>query len=199
MIRINLLPARVSKKKQAGTQQLVLFALVLVAGLIANYVWASARAGDLAARQQRLARTRADIAQLDKIIGEVSSLREEQKALREKLDVLAKLKAGRTGPVRMLDELATITPKRLWLKKMDDKGGKVDFDGTAATIDDVSAFMTALKTSRYFGDVELKKTTARTEGKYRVVDFNIGASSNYSPAALGADGKPVSPPARAGG
>jgi hypothetical protein len=38
MIRINLLPARVSKKKQAGKQQLVLFALVLVAGLVANYV-----------------------------------------------------------------------------------------------------------------------------------------------------------------
>jgi type IV pilus assembly protein PilN len=197
MIRINLLPARVSKKKQAGKQQLVLFALVLVAGLVANYVWASSRAGDLETRQKRLARTKADIAQLDKIIGEVKSLREEQKALKEKLDVLAKLKQGRTGPVRMLDELATITPKRLWLRKMDDKAGKVTFDGTAATIDDVSVFMSALKTSRYFGDVELKKTTAKNDGKYRVVEFNIGATSRYSPAAATADGKAAPAPAAA--
>jgi type IV pilus assembly protein PilN len=197
MIRINLLPARVSKKKQAGKQQLVLFALVLVAGLVANYVWASSRAGDLETRQKRLARTKADIAQLDKIIGEVKSLREEQKALKEKLDVLAKLKQGRTGPVRMLDELATITPKRLWLKKMDDKAGKVTFDGTAATIDDVSAFMSALKTSRYFGDVELKKTSAKTDGKFRVVDFTINATSRYSPAAATADGKAAPAPAAA--
>jgi type IV pilus assembly protein PilN len=197
MVRINLLPVRVSKKKEAGKQQLVLFAVVLVAGLVGNYMWTSSRSAELTTRQKRVERTRADIAQLDKIIGEVKSLREQQKGLKEKLDVLDKLKQGRSGPVKMLDELATITPKRLWLKKMDEKDGKIVFDGTASSIDDVSTFMTALKGSRYFTDVELRKTAARTEGAFRVVDFTINARSRYAPGAM-ADAKPDAS-AKAGG
>ena len=43
MIRINLLPARVSRKKQAGRQQLALLALLLVAVGVANVAWSQAR------------------------------------------------------------------------------------------------------------------------------------------------------------
>jgi type IV pilus assembly protein PilN len=201
MVRINLLPVRVSKKKEAGKQQLALFAMLLALGIAANWVYAGSRARDLDAHLKRLAKTKADIAALDKIIGEVKSLKEQQKELQEKLDILDKLKQGRSGPVRMLDELATITPKRLWLRKLEEKGGKVLVDGTATSIDDVSTFMTALKGSKHFTDVELKKTTAKTEGGYRVVDFVINASAPYAlGVAATADGKgspPKSP--RAGG
>ena len=48
MVRINLLPVRVSRKKEAGKQQLILFALVLVLGVLGNYLWAASRAGALA-------------------------------------------------------------------------------------------------------------------------------------------------------
>ena len=75
----------------------------------------------------------------------MKNIKDQQAALREKLDVLDELKAGRTGPVRVLDELATLTPKRLWITKLDEKGGAATITGQAATIDDVSAFMTALK------------------------------------------------------
>ncbi len=197
MVRINLLPVRISKKKEAGSRQLAAIVAVLLLGVAGNWVWASLRAGDLADREKRIARTRADLAQLDKIIGEVKSLRAQQQELRAKLDVLDKLKQGRTGPVKMLDDLATIIPKRLWLKKMEERGGKVTFEGTASSIDDVSLFMTALKGSRYFGDVELKKTTARVESGYRVTDFNIVAGARYVPVLEAAAPPPAAAPAPA--
>jgi len=194
MVRINLLPARFSKKKEAGKQQLVLFAVLLVAGLVGNYLWTNSRAGELAAHEKRLAKTRGDIAQLDKIIGEVKSLRTQQQALQEKLGVLDQLKKGRTGPVRMLDELATVTPKRLWLTKLEEKGGSVTFEGTASTIDEVSTFMTALKASRFFEGIELKKTEAKAQNAYRVVEFKITATGKYAPKLDGtADGKGAAP------
>jgi len=187
MVRINLLPVRVSKKKEAGRQQLVLFAVLLVLGLVGNYLWSSARAADLNARQAKLARTREDIAQLDRIIGEVKNIKTGQAELQQKLDVLDRLKAGRTGPVRMLDELATITPRQLWLSKVDEKGGAVTFTGSALSIDDVSAFMGALKVSKFFDRVELKKTTAvapdAKSGGQRLVTFEITAGAKYSPEA----------------
>src|SRR5512145_3299869 len=138
MIRINLLPVRVSRKKAAGKQQLILFALLIAAGFLGNYLWAQSRASDLKARQAKIAKTREEIAQLDRIIGEVKNIKEQQAALREKLDILGQLKASRTGPVRVMDALATLTPKRLWISKFEEKGGAATITGQAATIDDVS-------------------------------------------------------------
>jgi type IV pilus assembly protein PilN len=105
--------------------------------------------------------------------------------------VLDKLRAGRQGPVRMLDELATITPKKLWLRKMDEKVGTVTFEGSAATIDDVSAFMAALRRSPFFTAVELKKTTARSDRQLKLVDFTLTASANYAAAAAPAASAPA--------
>jgi type IV pilus assembly protein PilN len=168
MIRINLLPVRVSKKKVAGRQQ-------------ANWVWSSSRAGDLASRESKLRRTRDEITQLDRIIGEVKDIKAQQAALKEKLDTLDRLKAGRSGPVKLLDTLAQVLPPRLEIKKMDEKGGSVTFEGSGATIDDVSAFMTALKQTPYFSGVELKRTTAVTRAGLRIVDFTVVAQANYTP------------------
>lgn len=192
MVRINLLPVRVSKKKEAGRQQLVIFAAVLLAGLLANYFWGAARASDLKAREAKLARTREDIAQLERIIGEVKNIKDAQQELQKKLDVLEKLKLGRSGPVRMLDELATVTPRQLWLNKLDERNGAMTFGGSAASIDDVSEFMTKLKTSKYFTKVELKKTTAvRGAGRGdRLVNFEITATAQYNPLAAETAGAP---------
>jgi type IV pilus assembly protein PilN len=193
MIRINLLPVRVSKKKTLGKQQLVLFALVIVAGFVGNFLWASSRAGELSSREAKVKSLKDEIAQLDRIIGEVKNIKDQQAALREKLDVLQQLKANRSGPVRILDALASVTPKRLWLTKMEEKGGAVTYTGSASTIDDVSEFMTALKQDPHFGGVELSKTSAMTSGGYEYVDFTLTASLSYAgkPAPAGPQATPA--------
>jgi type IV pilus assembly protein PilN len=182
MVRINLLPVRVSKKKQAGTQQLAVGIAVLALALAGNFWWSSSRAAAVSRREAKIARTRAEIAQLEKIIGEVNELKQQQAAVKDKLAVLDKLKAGRAGPVRLLDELASIVPKRLWLNKVDEKEKVVTFDGSAAAIDDVSLFMSGLERSPYFSGVELKRTAAKPQGRFRTVDFTIIAKAEYSPA-----------------
>jgi type IV pilus assembly protein PilN len=179
MVRINLLPVRVSKKKEAGKQQLLLFAVLLAAGILGNWMWNSNRADDLAERQRHLAKAQANMAALDRIIGEVASIKVEQKALQDKLAVLASLKKGRSGPVRVLDELASIMPKRVSLRKMAERNGTVTFEGNAGTIEDVSALLTALKQSAHFKDADLKKTESKTAAGAKTVDFLIEAAVDY--------------------
>jgi type IV pilus assembly protein PilN len=186
MIRINLLPVRVSKKKTIGKQQLVLFGLVIVLGFVLNFLWASSRAGELATREAKVKSLHDEISQLDKIIGEVKNIKDQQAALREKLDILQQLKANRSGPVRVLDALAQLTPKRLWLTRMEEKGGVVTYAGTATTIDDVSEFMSALKSDPHFGAVELGKTSAKMEKNWECVEFTVTASLSYAPKPPGA-------------
>jgi type IV pilus assembly protein PilN len=184
MIHINLLPVRVSRKKAAGKQQLLLFAVAIVAGYAGNFIWSSSRSSDLAAVEKKVKATREEIAQLDRIIGEVKNIKDQQAALREKLDTLSRLKANRTGPVKVLDALATVTPKRLWLTRIDEKSSSITFVGSAATIDDVSEFMSALKANPHFSAVELAKTAAAAAAskKFEYVDFTLTAAVNYAPA-----------------
>lgn len=193
MIRINLLPVRVSRKKAAGKQQLILFALVILAGYVGNYLWAQARSSDLKARQAKIQKTKDEITQLDRIIGEVKNIKEQQAALREKLDILNELKAGRSGPVRVMDALASVTPKRLWISKLEEKSGAATITGQASTIDDVSEFMTALKANAYFGGVELTKTASATGSATKgldLVDFTLTANIVYAPRKPAADAAP---------
>jgi type IV pilus assembly protein PilN len=193
MIRINLLPVRITKRKEAGRKQLLLAGLAVALALICNFWWSVGRSRELARAEDKVKRTKGEIAQLEKIIGEVRNIKAEQAAVKDKLAVLEKLKAGRQGPVKMLDALSSVTPKRLWLRKMEEKGGAISFDGTAGSIDDVSAFLSGLKKSPYFSAPELKKTTAKDDKKYKLVEFTITAGVNYTPGVALAAAVPAKP------
>src|SRR5947208_16828414 len=95
MIKINLLPVRAAKKREFGRQQIVLFGLLLVLAAFGNWFWYGKVESELTALDQRIAQTRTEIAQLEKTIGEVKSIKDDKKALEDKLKILDTLKKGR--------------------------------------------------------------------------------------------------------
>jgi type IV pilus assembly protein PilN len=178
MIRINLLPIRAAKKREFGRQQLVLFALLLVGALTGNYLWWKTEADNLAALNQRIASTQAEIAQLEKTIGEVKSITQDKKSLEDKLKILDTLKKGRTGPVKVMDELATVVPNRVWIVEYSEQNGNAVLRGQAVTYEDLSTFAQKLKTSKYFANVTIKKASQRNESG--AVEWEISCNANYS-------------------
>src|SRR5919204_124448 len=107
-------------------------------------------ADQMAGLNQRIVSTRNEIAQLEKTIGEVKSITQDKKALEDKLKILDTLKKARTGPVKVMDELATIIPNRAWIGEFNEQNGSVLMKGWAVTYEDLSAFAQKLKTSKYF-------------------------------------------------
>jgi len=146
MIHINLLPVRQVKKREVGRQVLVVIGGILVAALAANYAWWYSRADEQESNAKRLSQTQSRIAELEKVIGEVNNINARKKDVQAKLAILNDLRKQRTGPVRMLDALATATPKKVWLTKFEEKQNAVVLDGKAASVDDVSEFMRGLQT-----------------------------------------------------
>src|SRR5207253_10500245 len=140
MIFINLLPVRAAKKREFGRQQLVLFVLLLVLAGIGNYFVYNRFESELRSLDKQIVDTRAEIAQLEKTIGEVKSIKEDKKALEDKLKILDTLKKGRTGPVKVMDELATLIPPKVWLQDYSESGGGVTMTGQAASYEDLSTF-----------------------------------------------------------
>lgn len=179
MIRINLLPVRAAKKKDLGLKQLVLLGLLVVGALLGNYYWWASVDSTLESTKSQIVKLEQDIAQLDKIIGEINEISKQKKALEEKLSVLEKLRKGRSGPVRMLDELATVMPEKVWITTIDEKGGAMVIKGGAMTNEDLADLMKALKKSPFFSEPSLKKSVqSRKQGAQ--VDFELTCKINYA-------------------
>jgi len=144
MIRINLLPVRVAKKREMGKQILVLFAIVLVGAVVGNYMWYSDRKAEFDQNANGIRQVQTKIEELKKVIGEVDKINDRKAEVEKKLGVLDNLRKGRTGPVKMLDAMATSIPKKLWLKGfVEDKGG-MKVSGSAISHDEVAEFMSNL-------------------------------------------------------
>lgn len=184
MIRINLLPVRAVKKKEMGRQILALFALVLLGTVGGNYVWYSGRAEERDRNQQGITATKARIAELDKVIGEVKNINTRKADVEKKLAVLDNLRKGRSGPVRMLDALAIATPKRLWLKAFEEDKGRVKLTGSAVSHDEVAEYMRGLGsmvwTPKGMGRLVEQRRDAKTS---RVELLNADAAIEDFPVA----------------
>ncbi|WP_224366863.1 PilN domain-containing protein [Hyalangium versicolor] len=144
MIRINLLPVRAAKKKEMGKQILVLFAIILIAAFVGNYMWYADRKAEFDQNAAGISQVKTKITELEKVIGEVSKINDRKAEVEKKLGVLDNLRKGRSGPVKMLDALASSIPKKLWLRAFaEDKGG-VKITGSAISHDEVAEFMSNL-------------------------------------------------------
>src|SRR5437588_8481116 len=170
MIKINLLPVRAAKKREFGRQQLILFVVLLVGAAVGNYLWLNKVDSDLDDLNKRITATRTEIAQLEKTIGEVKSIKDDKKALEDKLKILDTLKKGRTGPVKVMDELATLIPQKVWLTDYTESGGSVTMVGQATSYEDLSAFSKKLKASVHFTNINIKTARQRADG---TIDWTI--------------------------
>lgn len=170
MIRINLLPVRQVKKREAGRQFLVAMAGFVFVALLGNVYWYWSTASDRDRRQQRLKDTQARIDQLKKVIGEVDNLNKRRAEVQEKLKVLDELRKKRGGPVKLLDALSEAVPRKAWVSSFEEKASAAKLAGQAETLDDVSELMRGLNnvvwTPKGLGRVvEVKRdgTRARVE------------------------------------
>ena len=146
MIRINLLPVRQVQKREIGRQILILAAVVVIGSLVGNYLWYDNRDSEKNRRTQQLADTTRRISELEKVIGEVNNINKQKKEVEEKLKILGELRKQRSGPVRMLDALATATPKKVWIADFNEQSNLVKLSGKAMSHEDVAEFMRSLAT-----------------------------------------------------
>jgi type IV pilus assembly protein PilN len=190
MIRINLLPVRQVKKREAGRQILVVFAAILIAAMAGNYFWFDSRDKERAKGQDRINQLNSRIKDLEKVIGEVNNINKRKKEVEDKLRILEDLRKGRSGPVRMMDALATATPKKVWLKNFEEAQNHVKLSGSALSHDDVAEMMRGLSsvvwTPKGMGRlVEQQKKDSKTSrvellaNEGGIEDFPVGQISSF--------------------
>jgi type IV pilus assembly protein PilN len=191
MIRINLLPVKISRRQEAVRSELILVGVV--AGIMAALM-----ATALVSVQSRVNTTRAENADLQQEIRRVEEIAkdvkqaEELKAeLQRKLGVIKQLKASKSGPVHMMDELSLATPEKLQLQQLDEQRRRLQLTGVAVSNEVISQFLTNLEQSEYFDDVFLNAIDQVDQEGVKLKNFSISAR-------LVVPGTEAAPPAPSG-
>jgi len=175
VIRINLLPVREARRKADVRQQLLLVGASFVGSLVlAVGIHQFVRSGVNRANE-RVAALNTQLAQFKPQQAQVDGFKAKKSDIEQKLEVIQRLERSRSGPVHILDELASRTPERVWLTTLSAKGGKIELEGMSLDNELVALFLRALDDSAYFGNVELKETELKTVDSLKLNTFRIVA------------------------
>lgn len=180
MIRINLLQVKAEKKRQTGQQQIILFGLIILVEVVILIILFGSISAARKSLIQKVAYYNTEIQKLDQIIGEVNQYKATKATLEAKLKVIEDLKKGRSGPIKVLDELAQKTPKKLWLMKFEEKGRSTVITGEASSDEDIAAFLADLERSQFFTQVRLKFTKSAEREGNQIKQFEIECVVNYA-------------------
>jgi len=193
MLEINLLPVREARRKADIRQQLMQLMLVLLVTVGAIGFWHSRVAEQISESEIRVSQMQNDIQQFKPQLDQVAAFKIKKARLEKKIDVIDGLDKARSGPVRVLAELATRTPERLWLTGLDSKAGELRMEGRSLDNELVAVFLRSLGESKYFDQVDLDSTQI-TDGRdgLKVVKFAIRAQI-VNPDAAPPPKAPVGP------
>jgi type IV pilus assembly protein PilN len=177
MIEINLLPVREARRKADIRELAMQIALLLLITGGGIGVVHSRQADEVGLAGARVAQMQNDIEQFKPQLAQVAEFRQHKARLEKKIAVIDGLDSARSGPVRILTELATRTPERLWLTSMEAKGTGLTLKGESLDNEIVAQFLRALGESEYFAEVDLDSTElGKAKKGVRLVSFSIRAT-----------------------
>jgi type IV pilus assembly protein PilN len=165
MIRINLLgQARPKAQRRAvpleATLQILLLALSLLfaAGVLWFHWYQLTQDG--VKKQQEISKLQSEKSRLENLKAQVDAFEVQKKLLQQRINVIEELQRNRTGGSELLDSVANTVSRTdaLWLNSITRKGNALTIDGSAASINAVANFITQLKRSGKFDQVEIKES-----------------------------------------
>jgi len=208
MIRINLLGQAKPKASRrpvdtgAALPALFIGAGLLFGCLILGYLYYSWQR-QLNEENARIKQLQAQKTDLEQIKLQVENFEKQKAVLQQRVSTIEQLQRDRTGGQELLDQVANTVARteNLWLTSMVRKGNNLTIEGSSASINAVANFITALKRSGYFQQVEIKESK-QDDKNTAVQTFNFQLSAQISPPVAGGSApsstsKPATPPASA--
>jgi len=181
VIKINLAPT--DRRRGLPSFQLglptfdlgVLFAIVYVAvgrGVGATWLLRSSIESRLVSAIERDKR---ELASLKATIGEGMKIKAQLADLQNRLKAIQELTKNQARPSALLSAFADTVPPDLWITTMEEKGATLKVSGTAYSPTAVSDFMTNLKGSGKFKDIDIVDAKQDLTKSPRLITFEVVA------------------------
>jgi type IV pilus assembly protein PilN len=190
VIRINLLPVREARRKNEVRQQLMILASSLVGAILVAGVTQHLMDSRIEDAHQRVKALEAQLQQFKPQQEQVDAFKQKKAEIEQKLTVIERLERSRSGPVHILDELASRTPERVWLTNLNANNGQVELTGMSLDNELIALFLTSLNDSPYFANVELGETELKTVKELKLNTFKIHAQLESPDAPAGQPAPP---------
>jgi len=174
MIRINLLDEKIDKSGIYFLQVLA-FGSILFLSLAGCFLVHDGLASKKGLLEKEKTLLESKLTRLKKVTKEVEGLESKKKLLKDKLMTIASLKAEKSGPVRVLDDLNLAVPDRSWLRATKESKGQIQVSGVALDNQTVSDFMDNLDASKFFSDIDLLFSNQVVEDGVKLQSFSITA------------------------
>jgi len=171
MIKINLLLARKEKKKGGMKKEFIVLILSVVF-LLAVFIfiqWGLNKKVEETLAQN--AQKREEIIKYKSLTAEVEKKKQEQKMLQNRLDIINSLRKDKARAARVLDELSIHKPEKLQLESLKKEGAKLGIEGVAMDDETIANFMTSLRKSKLFKNVDLIVSQQIEQSKMKVKKF----------------------------
>ena len=175
MLEINLLPVREARRKADLRQYFMQLVLVLIVVCGGVGLFHSRLIDQINRTEARVAQMQSDIDKFAPQLQQVEAFKKRKSELQKKIDIIDGLDKARAGPVRVLYEVASRTPDRLWLTSMSTKARQIKFQGQSLDNELVAVFLRKLGESddRPSSPKEWRErmTTMRTETRKKLAEI----------------------------
>lgn len=185
MIRINLLPVRALKKKETTRQMLSVFFLSMGCVALVIFLFHLSLSSQLNKAETQINVYNEEIKQLKIDTKDVNKFKAEKEDLQRRLNIIYTLQRAKTGPVRVLDDLATSLPGRLWLTSLKEKDGKMELKGLALDNPTIANFMINLEKSGVIKNVELIISQQLERKDVKLKEFTLTCIVQYGSSLSG--------------
>jgi type IV pilus assembly protein PilN len=176
MIRINLAPP--ATKKGIGFaiptfNMGMLFGAIALALVVVLGGWWWSLSAEINRLNAEIAENKKQAERLKVVIAEGQRFRRDKEMFERRLNAVELAARYQTRPVYLLDAVLDTLPKDLWLTRMEEKGTQLRFAGSTYSATALSDFMTNLKATGKFKDVDIVDAKQDLNKSPRVITFEV--------------------------
>ncbi len=162
MIRINLLPFRVARKKENIRRQISVFFLLVLLTFVALFWYTQIVSKQISRVKDNTKQVNNQILKYKEKAERVAQIKKDLKILKDKLKIVASLGQQREKQLILFDGMTDlIVPERMWLESFRTDNNIVTIQGVAFDNPTIADFMRKLEASPLFSQVDLKTAKMR--------------------------------------
>jgi type IV pilus assembly protein PilN len=183
MIRINLAPETEGRRTAVAFSGFnlslpsfdvgMLFVLIYIVTIVAlGGYWTVLKRTEARLQREIVAATQ-ELSVLKARIGQLGRVKEQYIELQKRIEALQAIIKDQTRPIYMFDAFADMIPRDLWITGLEESASKLKLRGSAFSTTAVSDFMTNLKASGRFKEVDIIVSRQDFSKPPRLVTFEV--------------------------
>lgn len=163
MIKINLLPFRIARKKENIRRQISIFFLLILFSSVLMYWYTQVLDKEIISVKEKTEQVNQQISKYKEKADRVAQIKNDLKALDEKLKIVSSLEKQKEKHFILFKSMPDLViPERMWLESFKTDPAGLTIKGIAFDNPTIAEFMEKLEKSMLFAKVDLKAAKMKT-------------------------------------